>query len=355
MDLTGKLIIKVALDDDVRRIPIHNEEITYDELILMMQRVFRDSLEASDGITLKYKDDDGDLITIFDSSDLSLAIQMSRVLRLTLFVEGREKKDKEDQVMPGHVREELRAMRDKINSILDRWGDQSGGDSAPNANNLDVKSLSLNDTNSNSTATNGGSSKEFDPLQQQQQQLQHQQSEDQQSVSDRSSVSATPTAAVAAAPPMPQQSAEQQQQPAYPPQQQQPYRGGSNPPQPQPQQHQPGSAFQPPQPQQQQPQQQAYRGYYPGQPQPKAAPTAVPGAPPAAPSVAAPGAPPAVAPAAYPTAGYAPTAASYPGQQPQQPWQQQQQQPPYNAGASNPYSKVAGQGYMHPSPAPGYR
>ena len=41
MDLTGKLIIKASLGDDIRRIPIHNEDMTYDDLILMMQRVFR--------------------------------------------------------------------------------------------------------------------------------------------------------------------------------------------------------------------------------------------------------------------------------------------------------------------------
>lgn len=52
-----------------RRIPIHNEAITYDELVLMMQRVFRGKLNSTDDITIKYKDEDGDLITIFDSSD----------------------------------------------------------------------------------------------------------------------------------------------------------------------------------------------------------------------------------------------------------------------------------------------
>ena len=50
MDLTGKLIIKASLGDDIRRIPIHNEDITYDELILMMQRVFRDQLNSSDDV-----------------------------------------------------------------------------------------------------------------------------------------------------------------------------------------------------------------------------------------------------------------------------------------------------------------
>ncbi|KAJ8949968.1 hypothetical protein NQ318_002376 [Aromia moschata] len=86
LDLSGKLIIKVQLGDDIRRIPIHNESITYDELVLMMQRVFRGKLTASDDITIKYKDEDGDLITIFDSSDLSFAIQCSRILKLQILL-----------------------------------------------------------------------------------------------------------------------------------------------------------------------------------------------------------------------------------------------------------------------------
>lgn len=57
LDLTGKLIIKVQLGDDIRRIPIHNEDITYDELVLMMQRVFRGKLSSSDEVTIKYKDE----------------------------------------------------------------------------------------------------------------------------------------------------------------------------------------------------------------------------------------------------------------------------------------------------------
>ncbi|KAJ8793313.1 hypothetical protein J1605_000308 [Eschrichtius robustus] len=94
LDLSGKLIIKAQLGEDIRRIPIHNEDITYDELVLMMQRVFRGKLLSNDEVTIKYKDEDGDLITIFDSSDLSFAIQCSRILKLTLFdtVDSREEK-----------------------------------------------------------------------------------------------------------------------------------------------------------------------------------------------------------------------------------------------------------------------
>ena len=57
LDLSGKLIIKVRLGDDIRRIPIHNEDITYDELVLMMQRVFRGKFSNSDELAIKYQDE----------------------------------------------------------------------------------------------------------------------------------------------------------------------------------------------------------------------------------------------------------------------------------------------------------
>ncbi|XP_053483605.1 protein TFG [Ictalurus punctatus] len=117
LDLSGKLIIKAQLGDDIRRIPIHNEDITYDELLLMMQRVFRGQLQSSDEVAIKYKDEDDDLITIFDSSDLSFAIQCSRILKLTLFVNGQPRPLESSQVK--HLRKELIQLRNRINSLLD--------------------------------------------------------------------------------------------------------------------------------------------------------------------------------------------------------------------------------------------
>uniref|UniRef100_A0AAY4BI08 PB1 domain-containing protein n=1 Tax=Denticeps clupeoides TaxID=299321 RepID=A0AAY4BI08_9TELE len=117
LDLSGKLIIKAQLGDDIRRIPIHNEDITYDELLLMMQRVFRGQLQSSDEVTIKYKDEDDDLITIFDSSDLSFAIQCSRILKLTLFVNGHPRPLDSCQVK--YLRKELIGLRNKVNSLLD--------------------------------------------------------------------------------------------------------------------------------------------------------------------------------------------------------------------------------------------
>ncbi|KAK7066666.1 hypothetical protein SK128_008167 [Halocaridina rubra] len=120
LDLSGKLIIKAQLGDDIRRIPIHNEDMTYDELILMMQRVFRCSLDPEDEITLKYKDDDGDLVTIFDTSDLSFAIQCSRILRLTILLSGNSKlKHQRPEITTYAIKRELQEIRNRVTALID--------------------------------------------------------------------------------------------------------------------------------------------------------------------------------------------------------------------------------------------
>ncbi|XP_047129271.1 protein TFG isoform X2 [Hydra vulgaris] len=118
IDLTGKLVIKAQLGNDIRKIPIHNEEITYDELLLMMQRLFRGKIKSSDEITIKVKDEDGDLVTIFDSSDLMFAKSLSRYLKLTIFVNGKPEPLEDDQVK--EIKRELISMRDKINFLVNR-------------------------------------------------------------------------------------------------------------------------------------------------------------------------------------------------------------------------------------------
>ncbi|KAF5292886.1 hypothetical protein FQR65_LT11138 [Abscondita terminalis] len=125
LDLSGKVIIKVQLGEDIRRIPIHNDAITYDELVLMMQRIFNGKLSANDDISIKYKDEDGDLITINDSSDLSFAIQCSRVLKLIILMNSEislsEDKTKNSIIHSelANVKSELRIIRDQVNKLLD--------------------------------------------------------------------------------------------------------------------------------------------------------------------------------------------------------------------------------------------
>ncbi|KAK6623477.1 hypothetical protein RUM43_009329 [Polyplax serrata] len=148
IDLSGKLMIKVQLGDDIRRIPIHNEALTYDELVLMMQRVFRGKLTNNDDITIKYKDEDGDLITIFDSSDLSFAIQYSRVLKLQIILNGKTRENADPPEIK-RIRRSLQEIRDKVNHILD---------------NIEV---ATQDEAQGSTETTGNKQEamEFDPLQ----------------------------------------------------------------------------------------------------------------------------------------------------------------------------------------------
>ncbi|RWS06686.1 Protein TFG-like protein [Dinothrombium tinctorium] len=155
LDLTGKLIIKAALGDDIRRTPIHNEDITYDELILMMQRLFKGKISANDDIVLKYKDEDGDLITINDSSDLNFAIQCSRILKITIFVNGKMPQFEPNEVK--NIKRELKKIRDHANYLLDcldsKYGDK-----------LSEVSEERKETEEYVSVKSNEAPKEFDPL-----------------------------------------------------------------------------------------------------------------------------------------------------------------------------------------------
>nr|XP_022917372.1 protein TFG-like isoform X1 [Onthophagus taurus] len=179
VDLSGKLIIKVQLGDDIRRIPIHNEAITYDELVLMMQRVFRGKLTSTDDVTIKYKDEDGDLITIFDSSDLSFAIQCSRILKLHILMNNDMQCDTSSSgtLKPtelADIKVQLRSIRNQVNRLLD----------ALDHNPVPSQTEPSIEGESEKVPTNGPStnvvskvnSSEFDPLQDKKQQQQNQDS-----------------------------------------------------------------------------------------------------------------------------------------------------------------------------------
>lgn len=84
LDLSGKLIIKAQLGDDIRRIPIHNEDITYDELLLMMQRVFRGQLQSSDEVTIKYKDEGQFLDLVFGFYKTCMYYKFNNLTKVTM-------------------------------------------------------------------------------------------------------------------------------------------------------------------------------------------------------------------------------------------------------------------------------
>ncbi|XP_018584897.2 protein TFG-like isoform X2 [Scleropages formosus] len=168
LDLSGKLIIKAQLGDDIRRIPIHNEDITYDELLLMMQRVFCGKLQSSDEVTIKYKDEDNDLVTIFDSSDLSFAIQCSRILKLTLFVNGQPRPLESSQVK--YLRRELLELRNKVNYLLDSLeppvepGVTLGTPDSEASDSREGKAIASDSTAQQPVPVSAASMSAFDPL-----------------------------------------------------------------------------------------------------------------------------------------------------------------------------------------------
>ena len=57
LDLNGKVVFKVKLGNEIKKIVIHNDELTFNELCLMMQRIFSEKIGKSDEFTLKYTDE----------------------------------------------------------------------------------------------------------------------------------------------------------------------------------------------------------------------------------------------------------------------------------------------------------
>uniref|UniRef100_A0A3P8UZJ3 Trafficking from ER to golgi regulator n=1 Tax=Cynoglossus semilaevis TaxID=244447 RepID=A0A3P8UZJ3_CYNSE len=140
LDLSGKLIIKAQLGDDIRRIPIHNEDITYDELVLMMQRVFRGKFQSNDEVTIKYKDE----------------------------VNGQPRPLESSQVK--YLRRELIELRNKVNNLLDSLEPPSEpglAATAPESEAVDGregKVVTGEPTGKQATPVSAASMSAFDPL-----------------------------------------------------------------------------------------------------------------------------------------------------------------------------------------------
>lgn len=98
------------------------------ELVLMMERVFSGKISNSDELTIKYLDDDGDKITLLNDGDLTVALHFHKLLRLFVFVNGREQINnsadnlKQDgNLVDGKTfHNELKDIRQSVQTILDR-------------------------------------------------------------------------------------------------------------------------------------------------------------------------------------------------------------------------------------------
>lgn len=57
LDLDGKVVFKVKLEKEIKKIVIHNEDINFNELLLMMQRIFSEKIKSNDEFSIKYTDE----------------------------------------------------------------------------------------------------------------------------------------------------------------------------------------------------------------------------------------------------------------------------------------------------------
>ncbi|KAF9437132.1 hypothetical protein BGZ76_001842 [Entomortierella beljakovae] len=78
------VIVKFKCAGTNLRVPIAQVP-TFNELCFIVQRLFRPELSADlDNLVLRYEDDDGDLITIREDTDISHAISLSNIVKLTV-------------------------------------------------------------------------------------------------------------------------------------------------------------------------------------------------------------------------------------------------------------------------------
>ena len=84
LDLNAKVIFKVKLGEEIKKTLIHNEDIDDNDLLLMVQRIFSEKIKPNDELSIKYVDDEGDLITITSDADVKLAIQSSKTVKLEI-------------------------------------------------------------------------------------------------------------------------------------------------------------------------------------------------------------------------------------------------------------------------------
>lgn len=82
-DIKGN-ILKVRLGNDTRRQMLYNTNISYNDLVLMLQRIYSGKLKPSDDITLKYFDEGESAIHRALWRSVAVATGTSSILQLTL-------------------------------------------------------------------------------------------------------------------------------------------------------------------------------------------------------------------------------------------------------------------------------
>ncbi|KAL7059128.1 hypothetical protein AAHC03_013842 [Spirometra sp. Aus1] len=131
--MSQPLIVKAKYEKEIRTLPVYTDELSFDELHLMISRMFKGHIAAGDDLILKYVDSDGDLITLGDAADLDLALLENK--KLCVHVSSRPQKDSEHPstnepfehegnpiTSPEGIVliDELAVVRSQINNLIDK-------------------------------------------------------------------------------------------------------------------------------------------------------------------------------------------------------------------------------------------
>ncbi|KAI9272321.1 hypothetical protein EDC94DRAFT_256932 [Helicostylum pulchrum] len=102
--------IKCRFGDEIHCVSI-KQTPTYDDLRLMMCRVFKSNITNPENIVLKYMDNEGDLISLVDDNGIIHAISISNLLKITVYVKA------SIIVSPSAEQTKTTLLQDQINDL----------------------------------------------------------------------------------------------------------------------------------------------------------------------------------------------------------------------------------------------
>ncbi|KAF1743533.1 hypothetical protein MXB_42 [Myxobolus squamalis] len=125
------LVLKVSCDEVTKKVPLRNEEITFEEFLIMMQRVFKREFPANGTVVVKYMDEEKDWITISDTDEFSFAISSCDSLKFiieskTLFLKLAEKNAPVCGDLAGRMAKDFILLRDSLADLINKLNEISG-------------------------------------------------------------------------------------------------------------------------------------------------------------------------------------------------------------------------------------
>uniref|UniRef100_A0A914C9J1 PB1 domain-containing protein n=1 Tax=Acrobeloides nanus TaxID=290746 RepID=A0A914C9J1_9BILA len=112
-------VLKAKYGSDIRKSQLHHSnDLTFNDLLLMMQRIFK--IKSSTSVILKYHDAAGDLITLTDDNDLLLAIRTEPSLFIEVFTDADDLAGQLSQLdgLLSNINESAKTLKRTLQNVL---------------------------------------------------------------------------------------------------------------------------------------------------------------------------------------------------------------------------------------------